>query len=197
MDELTALIGDTVLPHEEPYAPNIVVNGSNIGVLINYTITQPATFIKLLQVLQCGKKGQTIRIDIESPGGNLFSGLMIYEAIKACEAKVITNVLQCAASAAALIWSAGDERLMCDSAYILYHTASHFTYGKTRDIKDSMEWTENLLKKEYQSFVDQGIFTQEDFTDIVERRLDVSFVMGPNNQLARIDKLGVSPDGSN
>jgi ATP-dependent protease ClpP protease subunit len=51
-------------------------------------------------------------VNINSPGGDMFEGIAIYNLLAAHPAKVTVNVLGIAASAASIIAMAGDEILM-------------------------------------------------------------------------------------
>ncbi|TKA83994.1 Clp protease ClpP, partial [Sulfitobacter sp. 15WGC] len=50
-----------------------------------------------------------VRVDINSPGGDFFEGVAIYNMLREHKAKVTVNVLGLAASAASVIAMAGDE----------------------------------------------------------------------------------------
>lgn len=82
-------------------------------------------------------------MNINSPGGNYFEGVTIYNLLKNHPAKVTVNVLGLAASAASIIAMAGDEILMGDGANIMIHNAMGVVYGN----KEEMQNIIGLLSK--------------------------------------------------
>ena len=84
-----------------------------------------------------GKRDVTVNIN--SPGGNFFSGLAIYNLLRGHQAKVSLNVLAMAGSAASVIAMAGDEILMADGSFLMVHNASAIVVGNKYDAKDAAE----------------------------------------------------------
>ncbi|RWM02108.1 MAG: Clp protease ClpP [Mesorhizobium sp.] len=84
-----------------------------------------------------GKRDVTVNIN--SPGGNFFSGLAIYNVLRAHPAKVTVNVLSMAGSAASVIAMAGDKVLMADGSFIMVHNASGVVIGNKFDAKDAAD----------------------------------------------------------
>jgi ATP-dependent Clp protease protease subunit len=80
-----------------------------------------------------------ISVNINSPGGNFFSGLAIYNLLRAHPAKVTVNVLAMAGSAASIVAMAGDEVLMADGSFLMVHNASGVVIGNKHDLKDTAE----------------------------------------------------------
>lgn len=84
-----------------------------------------------------GKRDVTVSIN--SPGGSFFSGVAIYNLLRAHPAKVTVNVVGMAGSAASVIAMAGDETLMADGSFIMVHNASGVIIGNKFDAKDASE----------------------------------------------------------
>ena len=70
-----------------------------------------------------------ITVHINSVGGELFAGLSIYNRLKALPANVTTVVDGLAASAASLIFQAGDTRQVHASSTVMVHQAMTFMWG--------------------------------------------------------------------
>lgn len=66
-----------------------------------------------------GNKDVTVYIN--SPGGDMFEGVSIYNALRAHAGDVTVKVLGIAASAASIIAMAGDRLLMGDGAFLMIH----------------------------------------------------------------------------
>jgi ATP-dependent protease ClpP protease subunit len=77
----------------------------------------------------------TITLRINSPGGDIFDGVAIHNAIKNHKAKVTAHVDGIAASAASYIAMAADKIVMPANAFMLIHGASGFVFGNADDMR--------------------------------------------------------------
>jgi ATP-dependent Clp endopeptidase proteolytic subunit ClpP len=75
-----------------------------------------------------------IKLRINSPGGDVFDGVAIYNAIKNHKAKVTAQVDGIAASAASLVAMAADKIVMPQNSFMLVHGASGFSMGNAEDM---------------------------------------------------------------
>lgn len=73
-------------------------------------------------------------VDINSPGGDFFDGIGIYNALRQHPAPVNVRVLGVAASAASVIAMAGDSVLIAESAFMMVHNASGLVVGNRHDL---------------------------------------------------------------
>lgn len=78
-------------------------------------------------------------VNINSPGGDFFEGVAIYNQLREHKGKVTTRVMGLAASAASVIAMAGDEILMGDGAFLMVHNAWAVAIGNRHDMRDSAE----------------------------------------------------------
>jgi len=76
---------------------------------------------------------ELLRIRINSPGGDVFDGMAIHNAIARHPARTETWIDGLAASAASYIALAGDEVFMADNALLMIHDPWSFTLGNARD----------------------------------------------------------------
>jgi ATP-dependent Clp protease protease subunit len=79
----------------------------------------------------------TITLRINSPGGDIFDGVAIHNAIKNHKAKVTAHVDGIAASAASYIAMAADRIVMPANAFMLIHGASGFVFGNADDMRET------------------------------------------------------------
>jgi ATP-dependent Clp protease, protease subunit len=84
-----------------------------------------------------GAKNVTVKIN--SPGGNVFDGLAIYNLLREHKAKVTVKVMGYAASAASIIAMAGDEIQIAQGAFFMVHKAWGLTIGNEYDHLKSAE----------------------------------------------------------
>jgi ATP-dependent protease ClpP protease subunit len=75
-------------------------------------------------------------VEINSPGGDVFDGIAIYNALRLHPAEVTTRVDGLAASIASVIAQAGDKRVMVASSQMMIHNAWGMTIGNRTDHED-------------------------------------------------------------
>ena len=87
-------------------------------------------------------KSGEVSIGLNSPGGDAWEGIAIYNYLKNYSGKVTTRIDGRAASAAGVIFLAGDERVMMEkTSRLMLHEASiaSFVYGGLKEIKSQFE----------------------------------------------------------
>ncbi len=84
-------------------------------------------------------KSSNITLRINSPGGDVFDGLAIYNAIKRHKATVTAFIDGIAASAASFIAMAADKVVMSPHAQMLIHDAHGGCIGNAADMRDMFE----------------------------------------------------------
>lgn len=80
-----------------------------------------------------------ILVSINSPGGSVFDAFAIYNALIRHDLPVTTRVDGVAASAASLIFMAGEDRVMPENAMIMIHNAAAFAVGTADDLRNVAE----------------------------------------------------------
>lgn len=78
-----------------------------------------------------------VTVNINSPGGDMFEGIAIYNLLREHEAKVTVNVMGWAASAASIIAMAGDEIRMGLGTFMMVHNAWGGVVGNRHDMRDA------------------------------------------------------------
>ena len=90
-------------------------------------------------------KGE-IKVNLNSPGGDAFAGIAIYNQLKNHESKVTVEVDGLAASAASLIAMAADNLIMNTGSMMMIHEASTMTFGTKADIQKTLNALEGIDK---------------------------------------------------
>lgn len=80
-----------------------------------------------------------VTVNVNSPGGDFFEGVAIYNLLRQHKAKVTIQVMGLAASAASVIAMAGDEILMGDGAFLMIHNAWAVAVGNRHDMLAASE----------------------------------------------------------
>ena len=106
---------------------------------IGFWGTEASDFVTQLVELNADK----IDLHLNSPGGEIFDGLAIYNALKQNKAEVTVYVDGLAASAASFIAQAGDKVVMARNAQMMIHDGIAMAYGNEQDMLD----TADLLSK--------------------------------------------------
>lgn len=75
-----------------------------------------------------------VTVNINSPGGDMFEGIAIYNLLREHPAKVTVNVMGLAASAASIIAMAGDEIRMGLGSFMMIHNAWGVVVGNRHDL---------------------------------------------------------------
>lgn len=89
-------------------------------------------------------KSANIHIHINSPGGDAYDGVAIYNALNDTKKNVRTIIDGIAASSASIIFSAGKERIMPTGAMEMIHRAWTFAMGNCKDMIKASEALERL-----------------------------------------------------
>lgn len=107
---------------------------------------------EVIAAINEAKDANVLNIRINSPGGDVFEGRAIMEAIKRFDGKTIAHVDALAASAATSIALAADEVVMADGALFMIHNASGLVWGDKsamRDTADLLEKVEGSIVNDY------------------------------------------------
>jgi len=78
-------------------------------------------------------------VRINSPGGDMFEGIAIYNLLRTHPAKVTVEVLGWAASAASIIAMAGDVIRMGLGSFMMVHNAWGMVIGNRHDMREAAE----------------------------------------------------------
>ena len=89
-------------------------------------------------------QGDSVRVEINSPGGDVFAGLAIYNGLRNSGKKVNVRVLGLAASAASLVAMAGDTIEMPENSFMMVHNPWGFAMGGADDMRDTADMRDEL-----------------------------------------------------
>lgn len=118
------------------------------------------SFDKELKALDASVNELTVRIN--SPGGDVFDGIAIYNRLKQHKAKKIVYIDGLAASIASIIALAGDEVIIGDGALFMIHLPWTFAMGNRMELDNTVN---RLLDVEEQLI---GIYAKRSKLDRAE-----------------------------
>lgn len=77
-----------------------------------------------------------VTVNVNSPGGDLFEGLAIYNLLREHQGEVTVKVLGLAASAASIIAMAGDTVEIARAGFLMIHNAWVMAIGNRHDLRE-------------------------------------------------------------
>lgn len=89
--------------------------------------------------LKAAGKAKTVTLRLNSPGGSVFDGIAIYNALKRHPARKVVHIDGLAASIASVIAMAGDEVAMPENAMLMIHDPSGVVAGTSADMRSTAE----------------------------------------------------------
>lgn len=116
-----------------------------------------------------------VTVYINSPGGDMFEGIAIYNRLREHNHTVTTKVLGMAASAASIVYLAGKKREVASSAFLMIHNCWTFLSGNRhylRDVSDEMEEFDAAMADLYAETSGQPV---EDMAELMD---DETFIRG-------------------
>lgn len=91
---------------------------------------------------------RAVEVHINSPGGDLFEGIAIYNVLREHPQNITIKVMGMAASAASVISMAGDDIQIGVASFLMIHNSSVLAYGNRhefREIADFLEPFDNAM----------------------------------------------------
>lgn len=107
-------------------------------------------------------KVSTLNVHINSPGGSVFDGFAIYNALNAHPATIIVHIDGIAASIASVIAMAGDQILMAENAMMMIHCPSCGVSGFAKDLRSQADVLDKLEESIASAYSARSGMKQED-----------------------------------
>lgn len=107
---------------------------------IGFWGVQAKDFVEQLR----GVKAKVLNVEINSPGGDVFAGLAIYNALRASGKEIVVKVMGVAASAASLIAMAGDKRVMPKNSFMMVHNPWSFAMGNADELRQTADTLDKI-----------------------------------------------------
>ena len=115
-----------------------------------------------------GVTAATIRIKLNSGGGDAFDGIEIYNYLKDHSAHVTVEVTALAASAASIIAMGADEIIMRTGSNLMIHEAATFAYGTKSDIQKTMNALETIDESIVSIYKQRTGLSSEEIRNMIE-----------------------------
>lgn len=110
-----------------------------------------------------------IVLNINSPGGDVYDGLTIYNYLKAHDAKVIVNVMGMAASIASVIAMAADDLNMPANTMLMIHDPMSYTAGNADEMRKMAETLDKVKEGLVSAYVDKTGMSAEEIGELMSK----------------------------
>lgn len=90
--------------------------------------------------------GRDVRVVMNTPGGDMFEGIAIYNVLKGYSGKVTVDIIGIAASAGSVIALAGDKIRIARTAFYMIHNAWTWAQGDRNEFARMSEYLEPFDK---------------------------------------------------
>jgi ATP-dependent protease ClpP protease subunit len=172
---------------------------------IGYWGTSAAQFVKDLQGVKAGR----INLHLNTPGGDVFDGIAIHNALTAHPATVTVYVDALAASIGSVIAMAGERIVMAKHSTMMIHDPFGATWGNAEDMRKMAEildqlgdtiagvyaeraggsvreWRDRMLEETWYSdrqAVEAGLADEVDGDEAAQNSFDLSIFRHPPEEL--------------
>ncbi|AUH62900.1 head maturation protease, ClpP-related [Paracoccus zhejiangensis] len=136
---------------------------------------------------------QAVTVQINSPGGDMFEGIAIYNLLRAHPAAVTVEVLGLAASAASIIAMAGDEIHMSPGSFLMLHNAWGVVIGNRHDMAEAATLFETFDAALTGIYAARSGRSSEEIAAL----LDAETFLGTEEAIAAGMADGIAPDTGN
>ena len=158
---------------EEVVEKDNMKNGEFV-IQINGEIGWDITAISINEQLEKAA-GQDVVFEIASPGGSVFEGVEIFNAIRNYEGKTEARIVGIAASMASYIPLAAEKVLAEDNATYMIHNAWGIAMGDSEEMKEQAEQLESINKLIAQEYVNK---TGKSEKEILKLMSDETWLFG-------------------
>ena len=124
---------------------------------ISGPIEDAENYIEWFDIIRNASAVDTVRIYINSPGGDLFTTLQFLRVMSETEAHITTSVEGACMSAATMIFLHGHTQEVTPHSLFMFHDYSSGTFGKGGEQYDQIqferEWSKKFMSEVYKDFL--------------------------------------------
>lgn len=131
---------------------------------IGYFGISADSFVKELSALKVDR----INLRLNTPGGSVFDGFAIYNALVMHKAEVVTHIDGLAASIGSVIALAGDEVNIAQNAFFMIHNPHAIVMGESRDMRQMAEVLDKLAGSILKTYTDRNGKSAEEMQALMD-----------------------------
>jgi len=156
---------------------------------IGYYGVKASEFVKALNEITA----KTINLHINSPGGNVFDGVTIYNALRDHKATVKVKIDGLAASIASVIAMAGDTVDIAKNAMMMIHRAWTIAAGNANEMRKTADVLEKIDKGTViGTYAEKTGLAESELIDLVDA--ETWLTADEAKQLGFVDSIGGDTD---
>jgi ATP-dependent Clp protease, protease subunit len=148
---------------------NIIDNKNNIGEISIFgeiggwgiTLDQ---FVKDFDLV---KDKSEIKVYVNSPGGDVFAGVAIYNILSKYRDKVTVEVLGLVASIASVVALAGSKLIMYDGAMMMLHNPLMFTAGNSEQLRKDADTLDKIKEQIINIYLNNTNYSEKEIDEIM------------------------------
>jgi len=159
--------------------------GSIYEFYLSGEIDDASEYTEWFDTIRNARVADTVKIYINSCGGDLYTALQFLRVLGETNAHVVTSVEGACMSAATMIFLHGDEFEVTPHSLFMFHNYSAGVFGKGGEMFDQLQferaWSENFLREVYHDFL-----TPDEIQSMLHNK---DIWMTSEQVMARIDLL--------
>jgi ATP-dependent protease ClpP protease subunit len=132
-------------------------------------IEDAENYIEWFDIIRNASATDTIRMYINSPGGDLFTTLQFLRVMSDTEATIVTSVEGACMSAATMIFLHGHMQEVTPHSLFMFHDYSSGTFGKGGEQYDQIQFERGWSKK-FMSEVYAGFLTDAEIESMMHNK---------------------------
>lgn len=149
--------GGEMMIHEPFKVYTSPVTATHYDVYLSNPFIEPAYYDDLCQLLRRAGENDTVRMYLNTPGGDMAAGLAIIQAMRESKATITTVLHPMAFSMGALMFLCGDKQEAAPGSILMFHTYSSGLSGKgseqVAEVHANNAWFECVLKETCMPFL--------------------------------------------
>ena len=178
------------------------VKSTHYHFYLNEGVVEPNQYMNMIHTIRTATQNDLVTIHLNTPGGDLATGVQLINAMQSSEATIQTSLEGCAFSLGTVIFLAGDRMIANSNCLMMFHNFSGGMFGKgnemASELSATIKWFQSFAKRYYIPFLTEAEFDRicrgEDmwFNDeeIMERliRVQEHLTREANNQQREVRK---------
>lgn len=148
-------------------------------------IGDPEEYIEWFDVIRNAGSHDTVRLYINSPGGDLYTTLQFLRVMSDTDATIVTSVEGACMSAATMIFLHGHVQEVTPHSLFMFHDYSSGTFGKGGEQYDQIQF-ERAWSKQFMSEVYRDFLTEAEIESMMHNK---DIWMGHTEVVARLERL--------
>lgn len=151
--------------HKKPYRQyDQTFTCQHVHFYLSESIEEPTKYTDMIYRISAASPADVIFVHLNTPGGQLDTGVQIINAMQNSQAKIVTVLEGMAYSLGTLIFLAGDEMIVNDHCMMMFHNFNGGLIGKgnelTSQLDATVKWFASLAKNIYIPFLSEDEFNR-------------------------------------